>query len=241
MKFTIADILSKYFLLARFVPALIVSLPVIFITAPFIDISDLSKYQFFGFVVFIFIGLYIIAGVLRHSSKKLEEKLFLKWEAKPTTIILRHSDTTIDENTKRRLHRFLENRIDDLVIPSPTKEKNNPDSADQSYSSATHWLLSNTRDKNKYPLVFEENINYGFKRNLYSAKLFSILLVFSMILIQLFLLIFLKDHFDNVQTLLFMFLNLSLLWFWLFVITEEWLKKSAFDYAEQLINTIDSL
>jgi len=38
------------------------------------------------------------------------------------------------------------------------------------YPSATDWLLSRTRDKQKFRLVFEENMNYGYRRNLWALR-----------------------------------------------------------------------
>jgi hypothetical protein len=45
-----------------------------------------------------------------------------------------------------------------------------PERADEMYQSATDWLLANTRDTQKFGLLFEENMNYGFRRNFWALK-----------------------------------------------------------------------
>jgi len=52
-------------------------------------------------------------------------------------------------------------------MPMIDDERSEPESADHVYDSSTAFLLEKTRDKKAFPLIFEENCNYGFRRNLW--------------------------------------------------------------------------
>jgi hypothetical protein len=67
--------------------------------------------------------------------------------------------------------------VPNLNLPSESQERHRPDFADQSYRSAVKWLLEATRDTAKYPLVLEENVHYGFRRNMLGGKWIAIALV----------------------------------------------------------------
>jgi hypothetical protein len=49
-------------------------------------------------------------------------------------------------------------------------ENEDPTAADKSYTSAVKWLLEFTRNTKLFPLVFNENVYYGFRRNTLAAK-----------------------------------------------------------------------
>jgi hypothetical protein len=47
---------------------------------------------------------------------------------------------------------------------------NNRADADAFYELAGTWLRENTRDTKKFPILFNENVTYGFRRNLLGVK-----------------------------------------------------------------------
>src|SRR5207302_5823609 len=106
----------------------------------------------------------------RARGRLLEKRLYSEWGGIPTTAWLRHRDDNLDSITKARYHRFLESRIDGLKIPSAESETNDPAAADKAYASAVKWLLEYTRNAKSFPLVFNENVYYGFRRNTLAAK-----------------------------------------------------------------------
>jgi hypothetical protein len=58
-----------------------------------------------------------------------------------------------------------------LRIPSSREEEAADVAlAEAAYASCTDTLRELSRDKPKYPLVFEENVNLGFRRNLWAMK-----------------------------------------------------------------------
>lgn len=88
----------------------------------------------------------------------------------PSVALLRHRDRAINKTTKARYHAFLSDHVQGLRIPGPDDEEKDPSAADEAYASATDWLLSRTRDKQTFRLVFEENMNYGYRRNLWALR-----------------------------------------------------------------------
>ena len=57
-----------------------------------------------------------------------------------------------------------------MTLASAEAERENPEKAHVGYESANRWLLEQTRDHARFGLLFTENINYGFRRNLLGLK-----------------------------------------------------------------------
>lgn len=112
----------------------------------------------------------------RERGKKIEPFLFQAWGGKPSVALVRHLDDRLNAMTKMRYHQFLEKNVPHFTLPSREAEEEDPSAADNMYQTATDWLLSKTRDTKTFRLVFEENMNYGFRRNLYALKPFALIL-----------------------------------------------------------------
>ena len=67
--------------------------------------------------------VYFLASIARSKGASLQEKLIGKWGGWPTTIILRHSDNTIDVGTKARYHLRLSSLPGAPVLPSEEEER----------------------------------------------------------------------------------------------------------------------
>lgn len=106
----------------------------------------------------------------RDRGKALEPMLFKAWDGKPSVAMLRHRDPCLSKVTRERYRAFLERRVPGLRLASPEDEERLPTDADDGYESATAWLLAQTRDRERFRLIFEENINYGFRRNIWALK-----------------------------------------------------------------------
>jgi hypothetical protein len=84
--------------------------------------------------------------------------------------MLRHGDATFDAAAKIRMHKFLAGKIGSKA-PSAIDEEKDPAATDRFYARCGNWLRENTRDHKKFNILFDENISYGFRRNLYGLKL----------------------------------------------------------------------
>lgn len=116
----------------------------------------------------------LLASVARSAGKKAETRLVKKWGGLPTTILLRHSDPTIDKGTKRRYHGALAKLVSTARVPSPEQEAADLGAADGVYQAWTRYLIAKTREKKRFDLVFAENMEYGFRRNLFGLRPFGI-------------------------------------------------------------------
>ena len=158
---------NLYNLRARIQPFLLAWLPILIM--PLVMVPDVN------WTVVLWIVLYFALTTLlvqlgRSSGKRLEKKIYRGMGGKPFATMLRHRDSRLDQHTKKRYLDFLSKNIRGLQLPSFDEERNSPDESDEKYRSATFWLLAQTTDREQFPLVFEENVNYGFRRNTWALK-----------------------------------------------------------------------
>ena len=228
-------VLDKYSLKARLIPALLVLLPLC------VSLASIFPTKFAGWDLIVWLGTSMGLGIFleqlaRDCGITKQRNLFKKWQGEPAVLVLRHSDGTFDQHTKKRFHHKLSQLLN-LQIPSPEQEKKDPSAADQIYKSCVCYLISSTRDREKFYLIFEESINYGFRRNLWGMKVPAITLIFC----SLALLIFINWSLPTLSpaTIVAGFFNFSLLIAWLFYITPKWIKITAEAYSKQLISALD--
>jgi hypothetical protein len=193
---------------------------------------------------------YALGRASRDAGKRIQEDLFLKWGGPPTTQLLRHRDLTFDPHTKARYHAVISRGLK-LTMPTPEEERANPAAADELYRSATGWLIDQTRDAKAYPLVFKENIAYGFQRNSLGIRPSGIIVaVFCMAWVSIHAHIFgvSRPHIqvDNMQAfsgneVLALTVAALTLIYWLGVVTKSAVKRTAFAYAERLIQSCDRI
>ena len=161
-------IIDRYSIQARLVPVLIVTLPVgLFVVACFPD--DLAGWSLVWGIISWCGGTILLAQLGRDMGARKENSLFELWGGKPTTRILRHSNSA-NPITLARRHKAITTLLDSVTLPTPEEEKHNPDRADQIYDAAVTILRERTRDRNKFELIFQENSSYGFRRNLWGMK-----------------------------------------------------------------------
>jgi hypothetical protein len=195
-------------------------------------------------------GPLLLARLARDRGKALEDRLIGTWGGKPTTIILRHQDDTIDALTKKKYHEVLGKALSALP-PTPESEKQDLATADTFYRAATAWLISQTQDTKKHALVFKENKNYGFQRNLCGMKSAGVLMSIVAVLGSA-AHTFFSLHIANVTDLPkltdativdILPISFSLLMFlcWCFLVTENSVKRSGYAYGDRLLRTCNVL
>ena len=155
---------------ARLAPALLIALPaalVLFAWFPVLRTVGPALVALLGFCG----GILWLSHLARDRGKALEPRLFAAWDGMPSTALLRHRDARLPAPLKARYKACLQKHLPDLVFPSAAEEEEkDPDAADAIYTSAGAWLLSQTRDRARFGLLFEENVNYGFRRNFWAMK-----------------------------------------------------------------------
>jgi hypothetical protein len=154
---------------ARLAPALLVALPAalaLFAWLPALRMVGPSLVALLGFCG----GIVWLSHLARDRGKALESKLFRDWDGMPSTAMLRHRDDRLPAPLKARYKACLHKHLPDLAFPSVEEEEKDPAATDAIYASAGAWLLSQTRDRTRFGLLFEENVNYGFRRNFWALK-----------------------------------------------------------------------
>lgn len=234
--------LDRYTYQARLLPALIAFTPVGFAIAVWFP-GEAATWNWLG-TLFISLGLAALLSQLgRDRGKRKESWLFQQWGGIPTTRMLSHRVSKLNSLTLKRYHSKLQTLLPELKIPTPSEETQNQSSANRVYDSCVHFLREKTRDLKQFPLVFSENINYGFRRNLWALKPYGI--PSSLVgIISCGLAIIHRGHESPSGLLLGIVgtaISLSLLFLWLIVFTPNWVRIPADAYAERLSGSLDNL
>jgi hypothetical protein len=209
----------------------------------YFSIDYQNIYSAIGGVGLITLLAFVFGQLGRDNGKKAEKKLWTEWGGAPTTQILRVRNTVLDKFTTQKVHKDLHLKTNIGFSDMNDKELVDSDEADEIYVAWSNYLRGLTRDTKKYNLLFQENINYGFRRNLWGIKSIGIFLVigaFTIISIHSYLngqLFETSNYLLWVSSLLLFILFL----FWFFVVSKKWIKIVAFAYAERLIESLGTI
>nr|WP_281722856.1 hypothetical protein [Nitrosomonas nitrosa] len=165
----IGDLFDTYSLRARLQPALLTLFPAILALAAWYPALYQTAAALGGLVAACGVTLFL-AHLARKLGRAVEKRLFAAWGGKPTTIWLRHRDSNLDPHTKARYHAFLAGKVPSWRAPTESEETADAAAADLRYEAGVKWLLEHTRDQKAFPLVFKENVSYGFRRNAYGLR-----------------------------------------------------------------------
>lgn len=232
--------LDAYTVRARLAPAFVTALPVGFTVVAAYS-GNVGWWSPFWVVLTAFGGMFLIAELGRDAGKKREAALFANWGGKPTTQMLRRN-TGNNESLRRRFGDKLQELDSSLKLPSSTQEIEDPSGADDAYDAAIHVLKERTRDRARFPLVFQALCEYGFRRNLWGLK--SIGLTFAIIgLIAIGVIAFARTSGDlttiGPMMVVGFLLNAAMFLIWWLRIRPDWVKLSAFSYAERLLASLE--
>lgn len=168
------DFLDTYAIKARLFPALIVVLPALVLLLLSGEWNDPGLPELL-FTVGIGVLFFAIADLARRAGRSVQTKLFQEIGGRPVNNELSHFDNTIEASTKDRYRSFLAQRIG-KPAPTAEEERADPKSARDFYSDCFTFLRNSTYDTDRFRVLFNENITYGFRRNLYGLKKYGILL-----------------------------------------------------------------
>lgn len=154
---------DRYEVNARLKPALFTVLPLLILPAAWLPevwtaLGGLSA-------LLVTCGVTVLmAQIARQRGRKLQA-------ANPdlgpdsSAALLSHASDVIDPMTKARYHKFLAEQ--GLAVPAAEEEAV---TGLAPYKACVTWLLAATRDKQRFHLLAEENIAYGYRRNLLALK-----------------------------------------------------------------------
>lgn len=225
--------------------------PVVIALFPFVVLGASYSLEFQSYIqVFSSLGIvgaltYFISQIGRDAGKKKENALWNSWGGAPSIQLFRLRDRNIDTHTKARYHRKLLGVVSDTGIPDSAMENTEPEKADEIYWAWTNFLIAQTRDTKKYSLLFYENTSYGFRRNILGLKPFGVFLTVSLLTCNYLFWAIKNKSWNPIGLPLSFQISSAILFFilliWLFIINSDWVKLTAFAYAERLCEAIDSI
>lgn len=236
--------MDRYSLNARIYPIVIFYMPAIILAVLFSLKFDKYIHLFTSFGI---VGAlsYLFSQLGRDGGKTKEKELWKSWGGAPTTQLLRWSNTEININTKKRYHNKLSTLCTLDNLPDANFERSNPNEADEAYQAWTKFLISKTRDNKKFSVLFKDNMNYGFRRNLWGMKNYALsLIVILMAGTFIYYWVTTKSPDPTLYPVEFIIAEgilLVILLFWVFIINKNWIKVPAFAYAERLLETVEEI
>ena len=226
---------DTYNLRARFSVAVLYALPFIVDAVLLVDISNILPVTVFTLAL---VALSQAAmGPIRDIGKKKDIKI-----NRAADLLAPESDLPL--LTKRRYYRKLSASEPEFAPFATLLDK--PDQLSKEEISALchtviRWLRGKTRDSKTFKMLKEENINYGFRRNLYALRMPGIFFNLAALLV----LLYQEGFFTNLCLRLIMvpqiFLHLVMLLYLWRIVTEDFVNVASERYANALLDTIDLL
>ena len=235
-------LVDEYTARARILPGLLAVLPIA-VTIYAWDPGNAFGWDRLGGLLSGFGGTILLAFIARDLGKRAEERLYKKWGGRPTEQMLMHSGP-IEPTLRARRHRAIDTLFPDLTVPTMAEEADDQAATHARFHSITELLIGRARaNKKDYPLVFEENCNYGFRRNMYGMRWlgFAIALVGSIVLgVQIYIHISTRELVATL-TIVFEAVNIASCLVWVFWVNEKAVRKGAELYAARLLETLDTV
>ena len=160
--------LDDYERRARLVPGLLAVLPVAVVVVA-LGLRENPVVALVGGVLSAIGGPVILAGFVRQRGLALQDALFKSWDGAPTTRSLRHRGDSATAPDRKKLRSHVETILD-TPLATATQEASDPVRADAGYEQAVARVVGQTRDAKRFPLLYAENKNYGYERNMLAMK-----------------------------------------------------------------------
>jgi hypothetical protein len=177
----------------------------------------------------------------RDVGKKLEPQLWANWGGAPTLQRLTFAGAQ-SRISVERAHAAVE-RATGLTLPTEAAEASDAEAAKAAYEHATLRLREMTRDPARFGLLFKENVNYGFRRNLLGLKPLGIGATITALLAAT-VIVILTDGNTGARIVAVavpsIWSVLALLVWWR-LIKPDWVRVPADAYAERLIGCAELL
>jgi hypothetical protein len=184
-------------------------------------------------------GTLLLSQLGRDGGKRKERELFERHGGRPTERSLSHAHAP-NKTRLRLVHAKLCTLLPEIRLPTEEEEMHDPRAASEIYAVCVHHAISRTRSDK---LLFQENVNFGFRRNLWGLKPFGITCATCATIFLGLRLYgdFAAHRFVAPLHVVFEVLNVAMLVLWVWWITSSWVMLSGEAYAERLLDSIDAL
>jgi hypothetical protein len=236
--------IDNYALKARYYPVVILFFPVL-VLGVFYSFQFDSLVHALTSIGVVGAFTYLFSQLGRDQGKIKEPALWEGWGGAPSVQLLRLRDDHLDKHTKERYHKLLRVLCPLSASPDQAMETSDPHAADEVYRAWTKYLIAQTRDTKKFPLLFKDNTSYGFRRNLWGLKPFALLIVTVLIVgnysywalkLKTSNLLYFPESFKYSTATLF-----AIVLFWVVIVSKIWIRIAAFSYAERLCECVETL
>src|SRR6266496_2866271 len=164
----IKDVSDPYYRRARLFPGFLVTLPISMLAV--VMFTTRPAWWSAAVVLFGASGVsYFGAQLVRRAGRRKEPALWASWGGAPTTQLLRFRGAS-NRVAVRRRHEQLARVFPDMAVPDEAEESRDLQAADEHYETAIKALIERTRDPVRFARVFDENCQYGFRRNLWGCR-----------------------------------------------------------------------
>jgi hypothetical protein len=163
------QLLNAYERRARLVPGVLAVLPFIVLFAV-LGLRQIPAVSYaFGLLAVAGVGPVLIVGAVRNFGKAVEQWLWESWGGPPTTAWLRLNAPTKSAAQRESWRKAVET-VSGISLLSLEAERQDAVGADDAIERATERVRKKTRNNEKFELLFFENRNYGYERNIYGIR-----------------------------------------------------------------------
>ena len=187
-------------------------------------------------------GTVLLSELGRDMGKRTQSRLFDEFGGRPTELALTHRHAK-NTHLLRIRHEALLRLFPSLPVPSADEERNDPVAAHSIYEAAVVLLMARTRDRKSFALLFEENCNYGFRRNLCAWKSLgvavAVMAAFTLggrLVGQFYFHQFVAPMHVVVEATNILFVVL-----WLLIVNHHWVMVPAREYSNRLMEALDGM
>ena len=170
------DFLDTYSLKARLFPAILTIAPAVILCLLCASWVDPGLPEAIATVA-VMVLFFAASNLARRFGRAKEKEVFSGTGGRPHNPELTHADSTFPASQKARYRDYLAAQLG-LSAPTAEDERLHSDEAQNFYSQAYGYLRENTRDTEVFKVLFNENISYGYYRNLLGLKPIGIVLNF---------------------------------------------------------------
>ena len=230
-----SGLMDAYTIRARRMPVLIVALPAVVLLA----VSVLNRSSFgIATGIVVAVGSALGAHLGRDRGRNLQPDLWKKWDGPPTTQALRWRGPDPAPLVAQR-HAEVARALG-IRLATKDEEDEARDAADAEYAAAITKLIALTRDHKKFRMIFEENVNYGFRRNCLGLKWYGLTLSVTITVLSTLLLLLGSGDFERRALHFGWALAIAVLLsiFWAAIVRPSWVKVPADAYAGRLLEAL---
>jgi len=160
--------MDPYDRIARLNPALLTVLPALLFVFVWFPAVWTQLGAIAAFVVTCGV-LFALTRLARKAGQSVERKMGNRIGRLHTASLLSLADDRLPKTMKTSCRSYIE-KHSKIILPSLVDETDDPRNAQDDRLLAVRWLLEHTRPQSEASLLLNENISYGFARNLLGLK-----------------------------------------------------------------------